>query len=62
MLGIAASATDAEVKAAYRRLVKEHHPDSMIARGVPEEFIAVANSQLAAINGAYEKIEKMRGM
>jgi DnaJ like chaperone protein len=62
VLGLTASASNEEVKAAYRRLVKAHHPDAMIARGVPEEFIAVANSQLAAINGAYEKIEKMRGL
>jgi len=62
VLGLTAEATDAEVKAAYRRLVKEHHPDAMIARGVPEEFIQVATAQVAAINGAYEKIEKMRGM
>lgn len=61
VLGLNANATDAEVKAAYRRLVKEHHPDAMIGRGVPEEFIHVATAQLAAINGAYEKIERMRG-
>jgi DnaJ like chaperone protein len=62
VLGLTAEATDADVKAAYRRLVKEHHPDAMIARGVPEEFVQVANAQLTAINAAYEKIEKLRGM
>jgi DnaJ like chaperone protein len=62
VLGLTPAASNDEVKAAYRRLVKEHHPDAMIARGVPEEFVAVATERVAAINGAYEKIEKLRGM
>jgi DnaJ like chaperone protein len=60
VLGVASSASDAEVKAAYRRLVKEHHPDAMMARGVPEEFLKIATAKVAAINAAYEKIEKLR--
>lgn len=44
----------------YRRLVSDNHPDRLIARGVPEEFIKIANERLAAINGAWEKIERMR--
>ena len=43
----------------YRRLVQENHPDRMIARGVPEEFVRIANDRLAAINTAWEKIERM---
>lgn len=62
ILGIAPTSTDDEVKAAYRRLVKETHPDAMIARGIPEEFIAIATEKLAAINSAYETIEKSRGL
>jgi DnaJ like chaperone protein len=62
VLGISADASNDEVKAAYRKLVRENHPDAMIARGVPEEFIALANEKLAAINTAYETIEKRRGM
>jgi len=60
VLGVPATATNEEVKAAYRRLVKEHHPDAMMARGVPEEFIAIATAKVATINAAYEKIEKLR--
>ena len=41
----------------YRRLVLENHPDRLIARGVPEEFIRIANDRLAAINVAWDKIE-----
>jgi DnaJ like chaperone protein len=61
VLGVPATATIDEIKSTYRRLVRENHPDAMIARGVPEEFIALANDKLAAINGAYETIQKRRG-
>ena len=44
----------------YRRLVRENHPDAMMSRGVPEEFIHLANDKVAAINIAYETIEKAR--
>jgi DnaJ like chaperone protein len=44
----------------YRRLVTENHPDRMIARGVPEEFVRIANDRLAAINTAWERIERRR--
>lgn len=47
-----------KVKARYRAMVAENHPDKLIARGVPDEFLAIANSRLAAINGAYETIER----
>jgi DnaJ like chaperone protein len=44
----------------YRQLVTENHPDRLIAHGVPEEFIRIANDRLAAINAAWEAIERMR--
>lgn len=61
VLGLKPEASEEEVKAAYRKLVRENHPDAMMARGVPEEFIHLANDKLAAINIAYEIIEKARG-
>lgn len=60
VLGLECGADMAAVKRRYRRLVAENHPDRLIARGVPEEFVSIANAKLAAINAAYEKIEKMR--
>jgi DnaJ like chaperone protein len=45
----------------YRRLVLENHPDRMIARGVPPEFIAIATRRIADINIAWERIERSRG-
>ena len=62
ILGVARSATDAEVKAAHRKLVIEHHPDKLIAQGLPEEFVEVANKKLAAINAAFDKIKRERGL
>lgn len=56
VLGLAYDASDEEIKRTYRLLVRENHPDSLIARGVPEEFVRLATDKLAAINGAYEKI------
>ena len=58
VLGLAPNTPFDKVRARYRLMVAENHPDKLIARGVPEEFLAIANSRLAAINGAYEAIER----
>ena len=62
VLGVPRSASDADIRAVYRKLIKEHHPDALMAKGMPEDFIAVANQKMAAINAAYDTIEKARGM
>jgi DnaJ like chaperone protein len=62
ILGLSYVADDDELKQTYRRLVRENHPDSLIARGVPAEFIKLATDKLAAINTAYEKIRGERGL
>ena len=49
-----------QLRRQYRRLAAENHPDRMIARGLPEEFVRIANDRLAAINRAWELIEAMR--
>lgn len=61
ILGITPEISDEDLKKAYRRLVRENHPDTLIARGVPEELVSIANDKLAAINAAYEKIVQARG-
>ena len=58
ILGLEPSADMARVRERYRQLVAEHHPDRLIARGVPEEFVRLATDRLAAINSAYEAIER----
>src|ERR1700761_4049312 len=62
ILGVSYVAGEDEIRQTYRRLVRENHPDSLMARGVPAEFVKLANDKLAAINGAYEKIRVERGL
>jgi DnaJ like chaperone protein len=62
ILGVSWEANDDEIKRTYRMLVKENHPDSLMARGVPPEFVKIANDKLVAINSAYEKILKERAI
>ena len=62
ILGVSYAADDDEIRHTYRRLVRENHPDSLMARGVPPEFIKLATDKLAAINTAYEKIRAERAM
>ncbi len=62
ILGVTRDMDESALKSAWRRLVREHHPDTLIAKGMPEEFIAMATSRLAAINTAWDKIAKERGI
>lgn len=62
ILGVGRDLDNAALKAAYRKLVREHHPDLLVAKGMPEEFIAVATERLARINAAWDQISKERGL
>lgn len=62
ILGVAPDASDEEIKARHRSLVREHHPDRLIAQGMPEEMVQVANEQLARINAAYDEVRQRRGI
>ncbi len=57
VLGVEPTAPMEEVRAAWRRLVRETHPDQMIARGVPEEALKLAERRMVAINRAWEEIQ-----
>ena len=48
------------IRRRYLELVADHHPDKAIARGLPEEFVAIANGRMAAVNRAWERIEMER--
>ncbi len=54
--------TDDVLKAHHRRLVREHHPDREIARGLPPEAVRIATNRLAAINAAWDRIALARGI
>jgi DnaJ like chaperone protein len=62
VLRLSPDCTDDELKARYRTLVKDNHPDRVMARGVPAEFVDLATRKLAAINAAYEAIARERGL
>lgn len=61
ILGIEKSASDADVKKAYRRMMSQHHPDKLIAKGLPEEMIKLATEKTQQIKAAYEQITASRG-
>lgn len=58
VLGVPADASTAEIRKAWRKLVRETHPDQMIARGVPEEAVKLAEKRMIAINRAWEEINE----
>jgi len=56
VLGVAPDVSDRQLKARYRELAVQHHPDKLIANGMPNEFVEKATEKLALINSAYDKI------
>ena len=60
VLGVSPDDSDDTIRRAWRRLVRDTHPDRMIARGVPEEAVRLATQRLAAVNDAYDEIMQMR--
>lgn len=61
VLGVSESASNHEIKKAYRKLMSEHHPDKLAAKGVPEEMIRMATEKTAEISKAYDMIKDNRG-
>jgi DnaJ like chaperone protein len=61
ILGIEPTATTQELKRAYRRQMSQHHPDKLIAKGLPEEMLEMAKEKTQAIRAAYERIMATRG-
>ena len=59
-LGTNEAASDSEVKKAYRRLMSEHHPDKLMAQGVPDDAIKLATQKSQTIQAAYDLIKKTR--
>jgi DnaJ like chaperone protein len=61
-LGLTRAASDEELRRAWLRLMRENHPDTLAARGVPPEFIARASDKVARINAAWDRIKRERGL
>jgi DnaJ like chaperone protein len=59
VLGVKPDMSKAEIRAAWRKLVRENHPDAMIARGLPEEALQLAQKRMADINRAWEEISDL---
>jgi DnaJ like chaperone protein len=61
VLGVPEDASPDEIKAAWRRLVRDLHPDRLAAAGMPAAFIAVATERLIAVNRAHARLLEARG-
>ena len=62
VLGLKRTASDDEVRATWKQLMRENHPDSLASRGVAAEFIAGASDKVARINAAWDRIKRERGL
>lgn len=60
ILGVSESATDAEVKKAYRRLISQHHPDKLVSKGLPDEMMKIAKEKTQQITEAYDTVRELR--
>lgn len=62
ILGISEQASPAEIKKAYRKQMSQHHPDKLLAKGLPEEMIKIATEKTQNIKAAYDRICAARGI
>jgi DnaJ like chaperone protein len=62
VLGVQPSASNAELKRAYRRMVSRNHPDKLVANGLPESMVAAAHERTKQVLAAYELLKRHRGM
>ena len=60
VLGVKRTDNEETIKKAWIRLTKEHHPDNLVAKGMPPEFIEQVTKEMTSINTAYDKINKER--
>ena len=61
LLGVDDKVNDAGLKKAYRRMMSQHHPDKLVAKGLPEEMMRDATEKTQQIKAAYELIRESRG-
>jgi len=61
VLGVSSSDNIATIKKAYRKLMNQHHPDKMVAKGLPAEMLKLAQEKTQQISAAYDAIREARG-
>ena len=61
VLGVAATDDAATIKRAYRKLMSEHHPDKLVAKGLPPEMMEMAKQKAQSIQSAYDLIKREKG-
>ncbi len=60
ILGLSSHIADADIQKAYRRLLSQHHPDKLVAKGLPEEMVRLASEKTTEIRSAYEVLREYR--
>ena len=60
ILNCTPDSSNEEIKSNYKKLVKEYHPDTIISKGLPEEFIEFASKRFQEIHESYQKIRQER--
>jgi DnaJ like chaperone protein len=61
MLNCTPESSDEQIKSSYKKLVKDFHPDKIVSKGLPEEFIDFASNRFREIKEGYDKIRQERG-
>lgn len=61
LFGLEPTASNAEIKKSYRRLMSQHHPDKLVSKGLPEEMIDLATEKTQTITRAYKTLREVRG-
>ncbi len=62
ILGVDPDISDLDLKKAYRRMAAANHPDTFAARGLPASAAALAHDKMTAVNAAYQRIRRERGL
>ncbi len=62
ILGVPRGTSNEQLRATWKQLMRENHPDTLASRGVPPEFIARAGDKVARINAAWDRIKRERGL